>query len=156
MSSALDRPDDEAFGSHARPGPSTARRNEARRSSRFHSAAEDEPESSPSGGTRPRLLIFYSDTSGPCRRVDAHLAQILQRRRNHHAFDIVRLRAADRPKAVELLGITALPTLLVVQHGVVRARLEAPRGRPEIEKALFPWLRSAESDPRTDETLASG
>jgi thioredoxin-like negative regulator of GroEL len=104
-----------------------------------------ELESNRQGSERPRLLVFYSETSGPCRRADAHLAQILQRRRNHHAFDIVRLCAADRPKAVELLGITTLPTLIVVQNGVIRARLEAPRGRLEIETALYPWLRSAGS-----------
>jgi thioredoxin-like negative regulator of GroEL len=94
-------------------------------------------------GERPRLLIFYSDTSGLCRRVDAYLAQILQRHHNHDAFDIVRLRVADRPKAVEFFGIDALPTLIVVRDGAVQMRLDAPRRRIEMEKALEPWLRRA-------------
>jgi thioredoxin-like negative regulator of GroEL len=99
----------------------------------------------------PRLLFFYSETSGPCRRTAAHLAQILQRRRNHHTFEVVRIRASDRPKAVELLGITILPTLIVVEDGAVRARVEGPHGRPEIEETLRPWLRtSARSGDRVE------
>ncbi|HWE82133.1 MAG TPA: thioredoxin family protein [Gaiellaceae bacterium] len=155
MPSALDRPDDEMFGGSSRPGlASEAGPNHAAPSSFLLPNVEEQLQAS-SRGDRPRLLIFYSDTSGPCRRLDAHLAQILQRRRNHHAFDIVRLRAADRPKAVELLGITALPTLIVVQRGIVRARLESPRGRPEIEKALSPWLRPVDSSRRTSEPSAT-
>jgi hypothetical protein len=35
---------------------------------------------------RPRLLLFHSRVSGRCRRVDAFLAQVLQRRSNHAIF----------------------------------------------------------------------
>ena len=33
-----------------------------------------------------------------------------------------------------------MPTLVVVEDKVVRARLEAPRGCREIETFLAPWL----------------
>lgn len=96
----------------------------------------------PVGDVKPRLLVFYSGTSGQCRRVDSYLAQVLQRRRNHDTFEVVRVRVDEEPGAVERLAIEVLPTLLVVEQGAVRARLEGPRGRAEIETALAPWLRT--------------
>ena len=36
--------------------------------------------------TQPKLLYFYSPKSGPSRRVEAFLDQVLQERRNHKAF----------------------------------------------------------------------
>lgn len=95
---------------------------------------------------KPRLLIFYSEASGHCRKVDAYLAQIFQRGRNHHTFDVVRLRIDERPKTVALLAIQALPTIMVVQRGEIPVRLNAPRARAEIEQALSPWLQSHADD----------
>jgi hypothetical protein len=34
-----------------------------------------------------------------------------------------------------------MPTLVVVQEKIERARLERPRGCKEIEQLLSPWLR---------------
>src|SRR3979490_1736782 len=36
--------------------------------------------------TEPKLLYFYSPKSGPSRRVEAFLDQVLQERRNHAVF----------------------------------------------------------------------
>ena len=40
---------------------------------------------------RPKLVFFYSPRSGRCRRVEAFVAQVLQRRRNHETFELVRV-----------------------------------------------------------------
>jgi thioredoxin-like negative regulator of GroEL len=86
-------------------------------------------------------VFFYGQTSGPSRRVEAYLSQVLQRRRNHDTFRLIRVCAESRADLVELFQVKKVPTICVVEGRRVRARLEAPRGRSEIEEALAPWLR---------------
>src|SRR6476619_1302554 len=90
---------------------------------------------------KPRLLFFYGLTSGPCRRVEAFLSQVLQRRQNHETFRLVRICAERHPELVEHLEIESLPTIVVVEGRHVQARIVAPRGRKELEDVLAPWLR---------------
>jgi thioredoxin-like negative regulator of GroEL len=92
-------------------------------------------------GTKPKLVFFASSVSGHSRRVEGFLAQVLQRRRNHGTFRLHVVDGEKRPDLVERFGVTALPTLLVVEDRVVKARLERPRGCREIEQLLSPWLR---------------
>ena len=91
--------------------------------------------------TKPRLIFFTSSLSGHCRRVEGFLAQVLQRRRNHETFRLLRVDETERPDLVERFRVTELPTLVVVQGRSEKARLEHPRGCREIEKLLSPWLR---------------
>ncbi len=90
---------------------------------------------------QPRLLFFYSPTSGRCRRVEAYLAQVFQRRRNHDSFRLVRVAVDRRPDLVERFRIDTLPTLLVVEDRRVRRRIVAPSGCRELEQELQEWLR---------------
>lgn len=89
---------------------------------------------------RPRLVFFTSGVSGHCRRVEAFIAQVLQRRRNHATFKLVVVDERERPDLVRRFDVDALPTLLVVADNTVRGRLERPRGCKEIEQLLAPWL----------------
>jgi len=89
---------------------------------------------------KPGLVFFYSPVSGACRRAEGFLAQVLQRRRNHGTFRLYRVDEKERPDIVERFGIETMPTLVVVEDKVVRARLERPRGCREIESFLAPWL----------------
>jgi len=89
---------------------------------------------------KPGLVFFYSPVSGACRRAEGFLAQVLQRRRNHGTFRLYRVDEQERPDLVERFGIETMPTLVVVEDKVVRARLERPRGCREIESFLAPWL----------------
>lgn len=89
---------------------------------------------------KPMLVFVHSQVSGRCRRTEGHLAQVLQRRRNHETFRLHRLDAEARPDLAERFRITAVPTILVVEEKVVRARLENPRGCREIATFLEPWL----------------
>jgi thioredoxin-like negative regulator of GroEL len=94
----------------------------------------------PSVVTQPRLVFFHSGLSGACRRAEGFLAQVLQRRRNHETFKLYRVAEEERPDLIERFEITTLPTLVVVEGKVVRAKLERPRGCREIESFLAPWL----------------
>ena len=89
---------------------------------------------------RPRLVFFHSSLSGHCRRVEGFLAQVLQRRRNHGTFDVVRVAEEERPDLLERFKIETVPTLVVVENKTVTARLERPRGCRDIEGFLAPWL----------------
>ena len=90
---------------------------------------------------KPQLLFFFSKTSGPCRRVEAFLSQVLQRRQNHDTFRLVRVCAEEHPQLVERFRVDKMPTVFVVEQRRVRARVTAPKGRRELEEALSPWLR---------------
>ncbi len=91
-------------------------------------------------GIKPGLVFFHSAVSGKCRRVEGYIAQVLQRRRNHDTFKYYAVAREQRPDLVEKFGIVQMPTLVVVEDKVVRARLESPRGCRDIETFLAPWL----------------
>ena len=55
---------------------------------------------------RPTLCFFYSPTSGPSRRVEAFLAQVLQRRQNHRTFELQRVNCDKHPEHVKRYAIT--------------------------------------------------
>ena len=90
---------------------------------------------------KPRLVFFHSAVSGHCRRVEGFLAQVLQRRRNHDTFQLLRIDYEARPDLARKCGIEQPPALVVVHERRVRLRIEGPRGCAEIQRALAPWLR---------------
>jgi len=66
---------------------------------------------------------------------------VLQRRRNHDTFDLVRVSVDRRPDLAEKFGIEQVPTICVVEDRKLRRRIVAPRGCRELERELEPWLR---------------
>lgn len=89
---------------------------------------------------KPGLVFFFSPESGPCRRVDGFLAQVLQQRKNHETFRLYRVDSEQHPELVQRFRVDRVPTLCVVEGKRVRDRLEQPRGCVDIEKFLSPWL----------------
>ena len=90
---------------------------------------------------RPHLVLFHSLRSGKSRRVEAYLAQVLQRRHNHDTFQVSRVAQEERPDLLEKFGIALTPTLVVVEDRRIRGRLEIPRSSRQISSFLDPWLR---------------
>jgi thioredoxin 2 len=89
----------------------------------------------------PRLLYFSTPTSGPARRVEAFVDQILQQRRNHETFTRRTIDVESRPDLAEKFNIDVIPTIVVVDDGRVACRVEGRVGVPELREALSPWLR---------------
>jgi thioredoxin-like negative regulator of GroEL len=89
---------------------------------------------------KPRLVFFHSGVSGHCRRVEGFLAQVLQRRRNHGTFKVLRVAEEERPDLLERFAVDEVPTIVIVEGKSVRARLARPRGCRDIEQFLAPWL----------------
>lgn len=90
---------------------------------------------------RPRLVFFYSPLSGRCRRVEGFIAQVLQRRRNHDTFDLVRVSVEGRPDLAQKFRVDEVPTICVVEDRKLQRRIVAPHGCRELEQELDPWLR---------------
>ncbi|HVW89026.1 MAG TPA: thioredoxin family protein [Gaiellaceae bacterium] len=90
---------------------------------------------------QPQLVLFTSRRSGRGRRVEAYLAQVLQRRHNHETFRYYRVAQEERPDLLEKFGIALTPTLVVVEDRRIRGRLESPRSSRQISSFLAPWLQ---------------
>ena len=58
---------------------------------------EPQPSAAYDADSRPKLLFFYSESSGRSRRAEGFLAQVLQRRRNHDTFQLYRIDYNARP-----------------------------------------------------------
>lgn len=95
----------------------------------------------PDAGERPRLVFFHARDSGRSRRVEGYLSQVLQRRRNHESFRLVRVDVDENAELAERFRVQEVPTIVVVEDKRVCARLAAPRGCRDIERLLAPWLR---------------
>ena len=90
---------------------------------------------------QPKLLFFFSERSGRCRRVDGYVAQVLQRRQNHDTFELVRISVDRRSELADHYLVTEVPTLCVVERRKLVKRIVDPRGCRELERELEPWLR---------------
>jgi thioredoxin-like negative regulator of GroEL len=90
---------------------------------------------------KPGLVFFTSRTSGQCRRIEAYIAQVLQRRRNHETFRYYAVAQEQRPDLLEKFGIELTPTIVVLEGSRVAGKLEEPRGAKDIERFLKPWLQ---------------
>jgi len=90
---------------------------------------------------RAQLLYFTSARSGPARRVESLLDQVLQERRNHDSFDRTVIDVdADRSLASRF-AIGEVPTILVVENGEEKCRIDGRPSVAELREALAPWLR---------------
>ena len=103
-------------------------------------AAVPQSQPVPEPGERPRLVFFYSPRSGRCRRVEGFIAQVLQRRRNHETFDLVRVSVQRRPDLAEKFHVEEVPTICVFQGRKLCRTIVAPRGCRELEQELKQWL----------------
>jgi thioredoxin-like negative regulator of GroEL len=98
-------------------------------------------EEHPAKASQPKLLLFHSQRSGQCRRVESWLAQTLQRRGNHKTFDLRSIAVEEHPELHERFRVEEVPTLVVVEERRVVSRLIRPRRGAQIEELLAPWLR---------------
>ena len=89
---------------------------------------------------QPTLVVFESRRSGPCRKVDGLIAQVLASRSRRAALRLLRVPVEERPDLAERFAVGAVPTLVVVHERRVRARLEQPTALGEIESFLGPFF----------------
>ncbi|MFN0156144.1 MAG: thioredoxin family protein [Gaiella sp.] len=82
----------------------------------------------------PTLIFVRDETSGPSRRMESLVAwiRVTQKKR----LRVVDLEASINPVAVERLGVTVVPSLVLIDDGEVAGRLEGRVGGKEIEALI--------------------
>ena len=90
---------------------------------------------------RPILIFFGSPTSGPSRRMEAFVDQVLQARRNHETFRRRKVDIDQQPDLAERFGVSRAPTIVVVDGARVARRIEGRIGVQELRDQLADWLR---------------
>jgi thioredoxin-like negative regulator of GroEL len=92
--------------------------------------------------SRPLLVFFYSDRSGPARRMESLLAHLARKERER-----VRFRRVDvdrRPDIAARFRVQEVPTLVLVKGKRAVARLDGRVSCPLIERMLEAHLEPAE------------
>jgi thioredoxin-like negative regulator of GroEL len=90
---------------------------------------------------RPLLLFFWSERSGPARRMESLLAHLARKERLR--LRVMRIEVETQPDLVERLGVSAVPTLVLVKGRRVVDRLEGRSSAPKIEAMLAQHLAVA-------------
>ncbi len=87
---------------------------------------------------RPLLVFFWSERSGPARRMESLLAHLERKER-----DRLRVRRVDvdaSPELAERFRVEIVPTLILVKDKCVVSRLDGRMSAPKIEAMLEPHL----------------
>jgi len=93
----------------------------------------------------PTLLFFTQETSGPARRMESLLAHLA--RKEHGRLRISRIDVTASPEWVDRLGVTQVPTLILLKERRPVERLEGRTSAPQIERMLEPHLVPLEAEP---------
>jgi thioredoxin-like negative regulator of GroEL len=91
-----------------------------------------------SDDVRPMLVFFWSERSGPARRMESLLAHLARKERSR-----LRVRQIDvvaSPDLATRFKVDVVPTLVLVKDKRAVARLEGRTSAPRIEAMLAPHL----------------
>jgi thioredoxin 1 len=87
---------------------------------------------------RPLLVFFWSERSGPARRMESLLAHLERKERQR-----LRVRRVDvdaNPDLAERFKVEVVPTLVLVKDRKAVSRLDGRTSAPRIEAMLEPHL----------------
>jgi thioredoxin-like negative regulator of GroEL len=83
---------------------------------------------------RPLLVFFWSERSGPARRMESLLAHLARKERAR--LRVRRVDVAGSPELAERFQVEVVPTLVLVKDKRVVARLDGRTSAPRIEAML--------------------
>jgi thioredoxin-like negative regulator of GroEL len=89
----------------------------------------------------PLLLFFWSERSGPARRMESLLAHLARKERMR--LRVMRVEVETEPDLVKRLAVSEVPTLVLVKGKRVVDRLEGRVSAPKIEGMLAQHLAAA-------------
>jgi thioredoxin-like negative regulator of GroEL len=87
---------------------------------------------------RPLLVFFWSERSGPARRMESLLAHLARKERSR--LRVMRVDIDEQPDLADRFKIGDAPTLVLVKGKRVVERLEGRASAPKIESMLEPHL----------------
>jgi thioredoxin 1 len=91
--------------------------------------------------TRPLLVFFSSETSGPARRMESLLAHLARKERGR--LRIMHVDLDRNPEVGQRFRITVVPTLVLVKEKRVVGRIDGRASAPKIELMLGQHLTEA-------------
>jgi thioredoxin-like negative regulator of GroEL len=87
-----------------------------------------------SNDAKPLLLFFWSERSGPARRMESLLAHLARKERMR--LRVMRIDIETQADLAERLGVSEVPTLVLVKGKRAVDRLEGRASAPKIEGML--------------------
>ena len=87
---------------------------------------------------RPLLLFFWSERSGPARRMESLLAHL--ERKERQRLRVRRVDVDTNPELAERFKVDIVPTLILVKNRKAVSRLDGRTSAPRIEAMLEPHL----------------
>lgn len=94
-----------------------------------------------SNDARPLLLFFWSERSGPARRMESLLAHLARKERLR--LRVMRIDIETQADLAEQLGVSQVPTLVLVKGKRAVDRLDGRVSAPKIERMLARHLATA-------------
>jgi len=82
----------------------------------------------------PMLVFFYSEKSGPARRMDSLLAHV--ERKERERLRVRRVNADRHPRLARKFSVERIPTLVFVKDQKAIDRIDGRASMPQIEKLL--------------------
>jgi thioredoxin-like negative regulator of GroEL len=87
---------------------------------------------------RPLLVFFWSERSGPARRMESLLAHLERKERDR--LRVRRVDVDESPEIAERFQVDVVPTLVLVKDKRAVSRLAGRTSAPKIEAMLEPHL----------------
>jgi thioredoxin-like negative regulator of GroEL len=87
---------------------------------------------------KPLLVFFWSERSGPARRMESLLAHLARKERDR--LRVMRVDIDSQPELARRFKVDDVPTLVVVKEKRVVDRLAGRASAPRIESMLEPHL----------------
>lgn len=90
---------------------------------------------------KPLLVFFWSERSGPARRMESLLAHLARKERTR--LRVMRVDIEEQPELAERFRVPAVPALVLVKGKRVVDRIDGRASAPRIEDMLAPHLAVA-------------
>jgi thioredoxin 1 len=100
-----------------------------------------------SNNAKPLLVFFWSERSGPARRMESLLAHLARKERER--LRVMRVDIEEQPELAERFQVAAVPTLVLVNGKRVVDRIDGRASAPKIESMLAPHLTAAAAETKT-------
>jgi thioredoxin-like negative regulator of GroEL len=94
-----------------------------------------------SNNAKPLLVFFWSERSGPARRMESLLAHLARKERTR--LRVMRVDIEEQPDLAQRFRVDTVPSLVLVKGKHVVDRLDGRASAPKIETMLEPHLASA-------------
>jgi thioredoxin-like negative regulator of GroEL len=91
---------------------------------------------------RPLLVFFWSERSGPARRMESLLAHL--ERKERERLRVRRVDVDSSPEIAKRFQVDVVPTLVLVKERKAVARLDGRTSAPKIEAMLAAHLPQEE------------